>query len=202
MPDWLKFPIVLVIVTLISAVSLAYLQGVTESARAAEALAARDAAFSVVLPDAVDFETIKTTADGKPFEYYEGKDKDGKFVGYAATGMAMGYSSILKVMAGVDKEYKIIAIKVLSQKETPGLGDKVNEILSKNTLVGLIRGIKYDETGLRPWFQVQFNGKSTPVAVKKDGGEIDALTGATISSRAVCKAIDHAVSNLKLVLNK
>ena len=66
----------------------------------------------------------------------------------------------------------------------------------------MISGKKYDEAGLRPWFQTQFDGKSTPVMVQKDGGDIDAITGATISSRAVCHAVNEAVQNLKKVLNK
>lgn len=202
MPDWIKFPFVLVVVALISAVSLAYLNDLTEPARQAEALTVKKAALSVVLPDAKDFKEESELIDGKEFEYYEGTDADGKLTGYAATGAAVGYSSTIKVMVGFDKDYKIIAVEVLSQKETPGLGDKVNEILSRNTLVNLVRGIKYDETGLRPWFQVQFNGKIAPVRVRKDGGDIEAITGATISSRAVCDAVDLAAKNLKSALDK
>lgn len=201
MPDWVKFPVVLVIITLISALSLAYLQAVTEPARLAEEAAATKTALSVVLPDAKDFKEIRAKEPGKKYTYYEAMGEKGETIGYAISAGAQGYSSIVKVMVGMNKDYsKLVAIQVLSQKETPGLGDKINEILSKNTIVGLIRGIKYDETGLRPWFQVQFDGKTPPVNVKKDGGDIDAITGATITSRAVCKAANQAAKNLKHIL--
>ena len=202
MPDWLKFPIVLIIVTVISAVALTFLQNLTAPASAAEAIRVKDAALKVVLPGAETFEDETATAGEKKIDYYKGEGADGKLIGYATVGSAAGYSSILKIMVGVDKDYKIIAIKVLFQKETPGLGDKVNEVLSKKTIVGMVSGKKYNEAGLRPWFQIQFNGKSSPVMVKKDGGEIEAITGATISSRAVCHAVNEAVANLKLALKK
>ena len=190
------------IVTVISAVSLSFLQNLTKPARLAEAAEQRESALKVVLPDAAKYEDEKGMVDGKKFDYFKGTDDSGNIVGYAATGQAFGYSSILQVMVGVDKGFKIVAIKVLSQKETPGLGDKVNEILSKKTIVGMIEGKKYDETGLCPWFQIQFDGKATPVKVQKDGGEIDAITGATISSRAVCKAVNQAAEKLKKALKK
>jgi len=200
MPDWIKFPIVLVIVTLISAVSLGFLQNLTEPARVAEAKAATDSALKIVLPDAKTFKQESKDIKGKKVDYYEGLNEAGEVIGYASVAGAAGYSSIIKVMVGVDKEFKVKAIKVLSQKETPGLGDKVNEVLSKKTLVGMAMGKKYDEKGLRPWFQIQFDGKETPVMVQKDGGTIDAITGATISSRAVCHAVNEAVASLKEVL--
>jgi RnfABCDGE-type electron transport complex G subunit len=199
-PDWLKFPVVLIVVALVSAVSLTALQGVTEPQRLKIEAKIKAAALKVVLPSAEKFEDAKVEVGGKKFDYLKGLGPQSDVVGYVAEGSAQGYSSIIKVMVGVDQEFKIIAIKVLSQRETPGLGDKINEILSKNTIVGLIRGIKFDETGLRPWFQVQFDGKSAPIKVQKDKGDIEAITGATITSRTVCKAVDQAVANLKSAL--
>lgn len=201
MPNWLKFPIVLIIVALISAVSLTYLNKATEPAREKLAKDTKESALKIVLPDATEFKNKSTDLDEKPFEYLEGY-KDGQLIGYVAEGRAAGYSSILEVMVGIDKGFKIVAIKVLSQKETPGLGDKVKEVLSKKTIVGLIEGKKYDEAGLRPWFQVQFDAKTVPVKVKKDGGDIEAITGATISSRAVCDAVNKAVEDIKKALEK
>ena len=202
MPEWLKFPVVLIVVALVSAVSLTALQNVTEPQRLKIEAEIKEAALKIVLPDAEKFEDVKTEVDGKKFDYMTALGSESDIIGYVAEGRAAGYSSNIKVMVGVNKEFKIVAIKVLSQKETPGLGDKINEILSKNTIVGMIRGITYDEVGLRPWFQVQFNGKAAPVKVQKDGGNIEAITGATITSRTVCKAVDIAIANLKLALAK
>jgi len=200
-PEWIKFPVVLLIVTLISAVSLASLEKVTKPVKERIEAKGKKAALSVVLPKATDFKSLTATVEGKPFDYMEGLS-GGEIVGYVAEAGAAGYSSIIKVMVGLDKEFKIVAIKVLSQKETPGLGDKVNEVLSKKTIVGLIQGKKYDEKGLRPWFQIQFDGKQTPVMVNKDGGKIEAITGATISSRAVCRAVNEATSKIKTALSE
>ncbi len=201
MPEWIKFPVVLLIVTLISAVSLASLEKVTKPVKERIEAKEKKAALAIVLPKATDFKSLTATVEGRPFNYMEGL-AGGEIIGYVAEDGAAGYSSIIKVMVGFDKEFKIVAIKILSQKETPGLGDKVNEILSKKTIVGLIQGKKYDETGLRPWFQVQFDGKQAPVMVNKDGGKIDAITGATISSRAVCRAVNNAASKIKIALSE
>jgi len=196
LPDWLKFPIVLFVVAVISAASLAGLWAVTKSSRDAMAKKEIEAALGIVFPGADSFEVVEAKVDGKPFEYRLAK-RGGETVGYVAQGAASGYSSTLEVMVGVDRSYTIKGIKVLSQKETPGLGDKVNEILSKKTWGTVITGTSPDEKDLRPWFQVQFDGKATPVKVNKDGGTIEAITGATISSRAVCNAVNQAVENLK-----
>jgi len=217
MPDYIKFPVVLVIVSVISAISLSYLRQVTEPARLAEAASVKKEALVKVLPSADDFRDKSAEIEGKPFDFVEGY-KGGELVGYAATGSAYGYSSNIVVMVGVDKGFRIIAIKVISQKETPGLGDKVEEVHSRRTIVGMIKGEKYNEDDLRPWFQAQFDGKDAPLELKKGGGQgqdaltgatvagknnkIDAITGATISSRAVCEAVNQVVSNLKLAVGK
>jgi electron transport complex protein RnfG len=80
-------------------------------------------------------------------------------------------------MVGFDTDKKIINISVLKQKETPGLGTKIKE----------------------PKFKDQFKGKdpaSFKMAVKKDGGEVDAISAATITSRAFCEAVNKAYQAL------
>ncbi len=195
-PDWLKFPLVLFIVAVVSASSLAGLWAVTAKARKAMAEEETQAALKVVFPGADSFAVKEARVDGKPFTYRVAM-KGGEVAGYVAQGSSYGYSSNLVVMVGVGTDYSIKGIKVLSQKETPGLGDKVEEILSKKTWGTVITGTSPDEKGLRPWFQAQFDGKSTPVKVKKDGGTIEAITGATISSRAVCNAVNQAVEGIR-----
>ncbi len=196
LPDLFKFPLVLLVVAVISATSLAGLWALTQTSRDEMAKKGVEAALEVVFPGVQDFEVRETKVDGQPFTYRVAV-KDGAVAGYVAEGAASGYSSTLKVMVGVDKNFTIKGIKVLYQKETPGLGDKVNEILSKKTWGTIVSGTSPDEKGLRPWFQVQFDGKRTPVKVNKDGGRIESITGATISSRAVCNAVNQAVERLK-----
>ena len=98
--------------------------------------------------------------------------------GYTAEGTCKdGYGGDITLMVGFKKDKKtVISYKVLAASETPGLGMKLKT----------------------PEFADQFRGKDgTALKVKKDGGTIEAITSATITSRAVCKAIADAQSKLK-----
>ena len=97
--------------------------------------------------------------------------------GYSAIGRsANGYGGEIVLMVGFKKDKKtVISYRVLSASETPGLGMKLKD----------------------PEWSAQFGGRDgTALKVKKDGGEIDAITSATITSRAVCEAIADAQRNL------
>ena len=98
--------------------------------------------------------------------------------GYTAEGTCKdGYGGDITLMVGFKKDKKtVISYKVLAASETPGLGMKLKT----------------------PEFADQFRGKDGhALKVKKDGGEIEAITSATITSRAVCRAIADAQSKLK-----
>ena len=98
--------------------------------------------------------------------------------GYTAEGRSSeGYGGDIVLMVGFKKDKKtVISYKVLQATETPGLGMKLNT----------------------PEFAGQFAGKDgSSLKVKKDGGEIEAITSATITSRAVCKAIADAQKKLQ-----
>ena len=98
--------------------------------------------------------------------------------GYTAEGTCKdGYGGDITLMVGFKKDKKtVISYKVLAASETPGLGMKLKT----------------------PEFADQFRGKDgTSLKVKKDGGEIEAITSATITSRAVCRAIEDAQKKLK-----
>ncbi|HEY5470462.1 MAG TPA: RnfABCDGE type electron transport complex subunit G [Bacteroidales bacterium] len=118
------------------------------------------------------------TGEGDSLEIYPAK-KDGEIVGYAVnTYTNKGFSGNINLMAGFRPDGTIINISVLEQKETPGLGTKMTE----------------------PKFKDQFNGKNPSgffLKVKKDGGQVDAITAATISSRAFCDAIQRAYNTLQ-----
>ena len=97
--------------------------------------------------------------------------------GYTAEGTCKdGYGGDITLMVGFKKDKKtVISYKVLAANETPGLGMKLKA----------------------PEFASQFSGKvASGLRVKKDGGEIEAMTSATITSRAVCKAIEDAQKKL------
>lgn len=118
------------------------------------------------------------TGDGDSLEVYPAK-KDTVLVGYAInTFTKNGFSGNISLMAGFRPDGTIINITVLEQKETPGLGTKMTE----------------------PKFKEQFNEKNPAqykMKVKKDGGQVDAITAATISSRAFCDAVQRAYNTLQ-----
>lgn len=116
--------------------------------------------------------------EGDSLEVYPSK-KDGRINGYAIkTYSDKGYSGTITLMAGFKPDGTIYNISVLEQKETPGLGTKMKE----------------------PRFKEQFNGKNPSLfglKVKKDGGEVDAISAATISSRAFCDAVSKAYKTFR-----
>jgi electron transport complex protein RnfG len=113
------------------------------------------------------------TGEGDSLEVYPAKT-DSALVGFAIkTYSKKGFSGQISLMAGFKPDGTIINITVLEQKETPGLGTKMAE----------------------PGFKDQFMGKNPSafnLKVKKDGGKVDAITAATISSRAFCDAVQKA----------
>lgn len=100
--------------------------------------------------------------------------KNGQLVAVAIkTYSNNGFSGYISVMVGIKPDGSICGTSVMEQKETPGLGTKMKE----------------------PKFKDQFDGKNPKqfkLQVKKDGGDVDAITAATISSRAFCDAIERA----------
>lgn len=150
-------------------------------------------ALKVVLPQAVEFSAHKS---GMEIEYYEGMDKEKKVVGYAFIGEAKGYSSTIKVVVGIDQKGRITGIKIVEQKETPGLGTKAVEVPVARTFWEAILGRGGSEEPGRPRFEEQFTGKmlkNLKVVTGKTDTEIQALTGATITSKAVTKAVRDSI---------
>lgn len=115
---------------------------------------------------------------GAPLIFYNVK-KDGKYIGTAVkTYSNNAFGGTMTVMVGFDEKGKIIDSDVLEHKETPGLGDKTAKVTSN--------------------WNTQFKGwdmSKQPFVVKKDGGQVDAITAATISSRAYCDALTRAYNS-------
>ena len=136
-------------------------------------------ALQHVLPEAERIiETI--TPEGKVyFRGFATEDTSIAPVGYAVVAYGRGYSSTIQTLVGVEKSGEITGIEILFQQETPGLGAKAEEV-------------RYGETD--SWFQRQFKGASgIEIAVDKDGGEIQSITGATITSQAITNSIKSEV---------
>jgi electron transport complex protein RnfG len=107
--------------------------------------------------------------------YYAAYAADGGLAGYVLETTANGYSSELKILAGLNRDFELTGFKILEQAETPGLGTK---IAGAEFAAGLL------------------GRRADTLALKKDGGEIDAITGATITSRAAVEALRRAAENL------
>lgn len=184
MKDIGKLGGLLMLITVIAATALAGIYNVTKPRIEAQKALELDRALTVALPD-IPREAIFPVEQDDEVLYYVGYKTPEKndLVGYAFVAYGPGYSSVIETMVGVDSLGNILGMKVLSQVETPGLGTKVEEV-------------KYGEE--KPWFTQQFLGKTADdVAVDKDGGDIQSVTGATISSRALTKSVVAAYEKLQ-----
>jgi len=185
--DIFKLGIVLMIYSLVAGASLAYVNIITKTKIAQNKTDGENSARVEVLPGMDGgFEQKGQETD---FTYWVGYKDTAKTApaGYIFIAKGKGYSSVIETMVGVGLDGKIVGMKVIFQQETPGLGTKISEV-------------KYGEKD--PWFYRQFIGKSTEdnIKVKKDGGTIDAISGATISPRAVTDAINKGLLQLQNAL--
>lgn len=136
----------------------------------------KEKALKALIPDASVINTAGSyePLEGREAEYYVAKGRGGEPLGYIAASYSKGYSSIISLLVAVDHSMRIKGITILEQQETPGLGDGIGD----------------------KKFQDQFSGKTLDelVVVKNpDPTKIEAITGATISSRAVTKGVRGAV---------
>ena len=132
--------------------------------------------------------------------YYEYEEKHL----IAVPGSAQGFGGKVEVIVGWTKDSdKIVGVSVSAPKETPGFGDRVNEVLWENTWYNRLTGTMKDERGKPPWFQQQFSGKTIDqVKLKKDGGQVDGITGATITSNAVVRAVNASHELKRKIANE
>lgn len=176
MKYYLKLTLILLIFCAVASGILAYVNSLTEPVikerKAKEEVATR----SELIPDA-DFVQAKL-ADGSPyFIAISTATKD--TLGYTFIAAKNGYSSKVQTMVGVDKDMKVLKIKVISQAETPGLGANcTNES-----------------------FVAQFKGLGeADLLVDKDGGKVKSLSGATITTRTITNSIAEQIAALKASL--
>lgn len=184
MKDIIRLGLILLLVTAVAGAALSVVNNITKPRIEEQKRLVTERALVAALPNA-DKNAIDPVKIADTTKYYIGyKDTSRKtIVGYAFVAKGLGYSSTIETMVGVDTAGSILGIKIMEQKETPGLGTK-------------IEAIPYGKT--TPWFQDQFIGKiQEGLAVDKDGGEIKSVTGATISSRAVTNSIGDGFKKLE-----
>jgi len=188
--DMAKITINLVVIYVIGGLIMAFVYAKTSPIMFIKAKEEKEAALKLMMPEA---DTINTLGAWEPHEkhaeYYAAlkcgevkinqvtDEKTGKMkeekeclspedIGYIVEGYGKGYSSYIHILASVDKNFTVQKISVLAHGETPGLGDEIE----------------------KDYFLNQFEGKSADnlIVIKGETADkIEAITGATISSRAV-----------------
>ena len=173
--------LVLFSISLIASLCLGLVNMITEEPIAAAKLAAEQEAIKKVLPE---FDAVEPITLDSLNVVVNKATKGEEVVGYAIKSEANGFGGVIKLMVGFDTKGTILYVDVLEQKETPGLGTKM-----------AIEG----DTIKNPLSKL--NGKSAPkldFRVKKEGGDVDALTAATISSKAYATAVEQAYNVFKV----
>lgn len=167
--------IICVVVTAI----LAFTNTLTAPKIAALAKETQEKAKREVLTTATSFSDEKAAPAGAQFPegtaYYEGTLEDGSLAGYVVLTSAKGYGGDIKVMVGLDTEGTVTGVNILSISETVGLGMNAT----------------------KPEFLEQYKGRAGQIGVAKNNpkdNEIQALTGATITSKAMTTAVNTAIS--------
>jgi electron transport complex protein RnfG len=182
----IKLGVVLMLFAGIFAGILAFVNNQTKPIIAANAASEQQIAYREVLPGE---EYLDITADNEALLQDYGtvtsivkvNGENNTLKGYIINVAPRGYSSNLVTLVGINDVGEIVAVKVISQNETPGLGTHVQA----------------------PWFQDQFKGLTADdkVAMKQDGGALDAITASTISSRAVALGASEALQLHRLLQN-
>ncbi len=180
---------VLLGITLVASAGVGVVNMITVEPIAAAEQAAKTEALTRVLPAFDNTESSVKTIDDMPITVYTAT-QGGQTVGYAVESMSKnGFGGPVSLMVGFTPEGEVVNVNVLKQTETPGLGTKMAD--EGNPLLNSVKGQKLTDKKL-------VNGM---LAVTKDGGDVDALTAATISSRAYVDAINRAWMAYKSVVD-
>lgn len=174
--------LVLVGVAVVIGAVLAWVNNITEQPIAEKAQQTLAAGIKEVMNSTdikvEDPDTVKMEIQGKEsvFTIHNVYTTDGAYLGSAVESTTMGFGGDLKVLVGFNAEGTILGYTILQASETPGLGAKADKWFQKDGKGNII-------------------GKSVAngdLKVNKDGGDVDAITASTITSRAFLKAVNQA----------
>ena len=178
MKEMLKITINLIAIFVSAGIIMAAVFAMTAPIMADAQKKEKEEALKQLLPEA---ESIKEAGKWEPFgkhaEYYEAK-KGNDSIGYIASTFGKGYSSYISILVAVAPDMKVKKISILGHGETPGLGDEIEQ----------------------EYFKKRYEGKSLEQieVVKIEGTDkVLAISGATISSRAVTNGVREAVKLMK-----
>lgn len=172
MREILRYGLTLSLICMTASASLAVVNALTKPKIIAQSRTEEQKGLKEVMPEGEIFEPVKI---GSEAVYYKVYAQGNKFIGVAFKASGKGYSSSIESIAGMTKEGRITAIKILSQNETPGLGARIAE----NNFLG--RFIGWDAQGAKG---------------------IQAIAGATVSSRAVIDSVKRKALEVKELINE
>ena len=176
--DMLKITVNLTVICVLAGLILSVTWAETDPVKVREEAHEKEVALKRLVPAA---ETILPVKDvviaGKENTIYEAR-AGGDVIGYVVSSSGKGYSSFIKLLVASDKDYRVTGIDILGHGETPGLGDQIDQA----------------------WFKEQFKGKVVDNLVVVKGEtktDIQAISGATISSKGVTRGVKDGLEKLK-----
>ncbi len=172
MKEIVRPAVILLIITAVAAALLGAVESITAEPIALANEKTQNEAMQAALPAAATFEDVDAELTGTISLIKEGLDESGATVGYVIVTNPGGFGGSVPTTVGIGMDGVITGISVTTPSETPGLGAKAAE----------------------PEFQAQFAGMSGTLAVSKDGGQVQAITAATITSRAVVTGVNEATT--------
>ena len=178
----LKLAAILFAIVFVCSLLLALCNNLTEGRIQKLRIKEENEARVQVLSDAKEFKKVNASAD--VLEAYVGTDADGNTVGFCFKVAPSGFGGKITMMVGVDTDCKVTGVKITDMAETPGLGAKASE---------------------EEWIS-QFKSKADEISVVKTGNakdsEINAISGATITSKAVANGVNIALKQAKALTAK
>ncbi len=190
MKQIIKTGLILLLISVVAALALGFTNEITKDKIAEQRFAANELAKKSVFPGAASFADI-TGADMDTMiekfvpviEAYAGLDASGATIGYVFKSTPTGFAGPIEVVTGIDLDGQVTGLRIGAQKETPGLGAKAKDSA----------------------FYEQFTGKtaSEPIGVSKvaaTGNDIQAITGATISSVAISGGSNASIEAFNWIL--
>ncbi len=178
MREALKYGFILAVVCLSASGLLAAVNQLTQPLIEQSRIKEQQSRLKEVLPQGENFEPVMK---GGKILYYQAYDQQKGLIGVAFIASAKGYASTIDTMVGMLNDGTISAISVLSHNETPGLGSRIEEV---------------KEGVAKPWFGQQFSRKKT-----SEFSQIQAISGATISSMAVINSVKVKAEEIKKIIS-
>ena len=213
MPDWLRFPVVLAVIAAIAGAGLAFVQGATKEEITRNKARKLDAAFESVEGYKSNRE-LELSAEQKAVFGSESRcfklfGEGDTLIGCAAQvqctdPQCYNNSDPIVVVVVLDAEMKKVkVVRTTANNETPGLGTQASDKNPTRSLASMAGAEPAPEPESEYKFLDQFAGlQAGSLALKKEGGTLDAITGATVSSKAVVGGVNKACSLIGQVLGK